>query len=285
MKNEHFDKDMLSVILNSSKWKIISSLFPPEEEPVENQSYSEWAASSIDEHKHREILICLKGSHFYNFKGCNYKCEPGSVFFVDNLEPHAIGYPPDVPELTHLWLVFSSNRIVSNLYKVLNGRYCGIGNISFLLNSSDTVRTLNRCWKELAENQAEWMPLELKREKIASALSCALISILEMRLPEKEKRGSDYQHEVVETIKTHIEESQGYMESLEHLARIAGYSKFHFLRMFKEHTGQTVHAFINECRLKKVDEMLKAGCPKKSISYELGFSCPAAFRNWHKKYT
>ena len=70
--------------------------------------------------------------------------------------------------------------------------------------------------------------------------------------------------------------------TLDMLARISGYSKFHFLRLFQRCTGQTVHTYIDHCRRQRVEAMLQQGCAKKEIAAALGFSCPAAFSRWLK---
>ncbi|MBA2479933.1 MAG: helix-turn-helix transcriptional regulator, partial [Planctomycetes bacterium] len=88
--------------------------------------------------------------------------------------------------------------------------------------------------------------------------------------------------QAIEAIKRHIAQTAGNGVTLDQLARIAGFSKFHFLRVFKKHTGTTVHAYVNECRLQRVAELRAAGLTQKDIGARLGFSCPAAFSRWFK---
>jgi AraC-like DNA-binding protein len=66
------------------------------------------------------------------------------------------------------------------------------------------------------------------------------------------------------------------------LAEMSGYSKFHFLRIFRTHTGMYLHDYINFCRLERVARMQKNGCYKKEIASALGFSSLSAFSRWHK---
>jgi AraC-like DNA-binding protein len=85
---------------------------------------------------------------------------------------------------------------------------------------------------------------------------------------------------VVDAIKEHIQESAGAGVSLDRLAVISGYSKYHFLRMFKDRTGTTVHEYVNQCRMAKCRELLSEGARKSEISDILGFSSPATFSRW-----
>ena len=47
--------------------------------------------------------------------------------------------------------------------------------------------------------------------------------------------------------------------ALEHLARRAGYSRFHFLRMFRQHTGLTPRAFADGVRARRLQDALAQG--------------------------
>ena len=93
----------------------------------------------------------------------------------------------------------------------------------------------------------------------------------------------NYQAKIISSIYNHITSTAGKDMNVAKLAKIAGYSKFHFFRIFKKHTGENVHDCINKARLKKVNKMIKNNYLYKEISEELGFSCPAAFSSWYKK--
>jgi len=62
---------------------------------------------------------------------------------------------------------------------------------------------------------------------------------------------------------------------------MADYSKFHFLRLFRCHSGQTVQEYIDECLRQKVRRLLAQGRTHKSIGETLGFSNPASFSRWY----
>lgn len=129
------------------------------------------------------------------------------------------------------------------------------------------------------------MPISLGRIKIINALAAVLIFVAEhdFRTPGSAEK-YDQKQEMVTTIRKYIEATAGKGVSLNDIVRITGYSKFHFLRLFKKYTGQTIYPFIHTCRIKKVKIMLESGCKKKEIAYELGFSDPIAFSHWCKKH-
>ncbi|MBQ8342161.1 MAG: helix-turn-helix transcriptional regulator, partial [Clostridia bacterium] len=56
-------------------------------------------------------------------------------------------------------------------------------------------------------------------------------------------------------IRSHYEESL----DLDRLASEVGLSKYHFIRKFKEATGQTVVSYINAVRIERAERLLREG--------------------------
>ncbi|WP_170234958.1 AraC family transcriptional regulator [Croceicoccus sediminis] len=66
--------------------------------------------------------------------------------------------------------------------------------------------------------------------------------------------------------------------SLDDLAEIAGVSKSHFLRLFRNRTGQTPYAYLTERRLQHAADLLaQSGLPIGEISARCGFNSQAHF--------
>lgn len=62
------------------------------------------------------------------------------------------------------------------------------------------------------------------------------------------------------------------------LASLAGLSRGHFMRAFKQSAGQTVHNFVENIRLEQAENMLAhSEVPLKEIAHRLGFANPASF--------
>jgi len=66
-------------------------------------------------------------------------------------------------------------------------------------------------------------------------------------------------HPLVEQVSSYIDEHISEKISLDHLAGRVHMSKYHFLRIFKELTGMTVHSFVVNKRLIKACEALRGG--------------------------
>ena len=88
----------------------------------------------------------------------------------------------------------------------------------------------------------------------------------------------DYQQRVFEAM-NHISEHADKNLSLEEIARITHFSKFHFHRIFKLFTGETIADFTRRIRLEKAANLLFFNPEQNitTIAYECGFSSSQNF--------
>jgi AraC family transcriptional regulator len=77
----------------------------------------------------------------------------------------------------------------------------------------------------------------------------------------------------------HIEANIDQELSLNDLARVAGFSSFHFHRIFRALVGETLNGFIQRIRIEKAAAMLRENQKKSitNIALECGFSGPSTF--------
>lgn len=86
-------------------------------------------------------------------------------------------------------------------------------------------------------------------------------------------------------VMTYITENYSEHISIDELATKFGYSKYHFLRLFKQNTGQTVVDYINATRFEVAGELLRKGnLPVAEIAYTCGFNTPSYFAKQFKKF-
>ena len=55
-------------------------------------------------------------------------------------------------------------------------------------------------------------------------------------------------------------------------------SRYHLIRMFRQHTGLTPHAYQLDCRINKARLMLREGMPLADLAVQLGFSDQSHFQ-------
>ena len=126
-------------------------------------------------------------------------------------------------------------------------------------------------------------PAVFKHAKLLAVLSPVFLRIAEQGFAKAvEKPAQSFQSQIIRSIQGHIAETAGRGVPLAEAARLAGYSKFHFLRLFRKETGQTFLEYVNLCRLNRVQTMLRNRQTKTAIAETLGFSHPSALLRWMK---
>lgn len=71
--------------------------------------------------------------------------------------------------------------------------------------------------------------------------------------------------------------------TLDMLCKIAGFSKFHFIRSFTQVKGISPYSYISALRIKRAQELLQTDRPLCEIALELGYSHQSHFTNTFKK--
>lgn len=117
-----------------------------------------------------------------------------------------------------------------------------------------------------------------------------LISALSYLIKNYTNATKDYkisfnEKSIISTSLEYINDTISENTTLDTLANVSNLSKYHFLRVFKEHTGLTPHHYILTLKVQKARDMIIKGNSLSSTSYELGFSDQSHFiRNFRKIY-
>jgi AraC-like DNA-binding protein len=95
---------------------------------------------------------------------------------------------------------------------------------------------------------------------------------------------SSTEGEIVEAIlkyaATHFESNP----SLEQIAAEVNYSPFHLCRIFRKHTGQSIHRYLNHLRLRaSLEQVTQAGTDLSSLALKLGFANHSHFTEAFRK--
>jgi AraC family transcriptional regulator len=104
----------------------------------------------------------------------------------------------------------------------------------------------------------------------------------------RNERLSNSIHEYTRRIDRVIDYLRDHLDKplkLEDLAKVACFSEYHFHRVFRAMTGETLHDFTNRLRLEKAVRLLKR--TRQSVTeraLECGFSSSTAFSRSFKKH-
>jgi AraC-like DNA-binding protein len=283
MQNALFSARQLDLLADPSRWRLVATGLPGEAAPARPGPHDAWARRHVDAHPHREVLFVLAGRGRYGLRDATYATAPGTVFLFDAMEPHDLRYPPDHPPAEHLWFYFTGSRCGVSLMRVGGGASRGGCRTqwqrSFLLSELGLSSA-----EALFPRRASPAPQPALRRRCAAALALLAGALVEKGYePQPPGRASGVQADVVQAVVRHIRESRGHGCQLENLARIAGYSKYHFVRLFRAQTGMSVRRCVDESRAQAFRELSASGAPLKVIAHRLGFAHPPALCRWKKR--
>ncbi len=280
MQNRYFTEPDLAVLADPRRWRLAGPSFattPADPLP----RYQRWMRRHQHTHTYAEAMIALAGQTVYGIEGQIYPCRPGSVFIFEPDRAHDVAYPPWAPPLRHLWISFIQDKVMARIVAIRAGRIRSGGNLQCLIEMDG--KALKR--QETCPASEPALPPHFIRLRCWATLINIVAALMEEGYRQQPADQRDaVQKQKINAICRQIMETGGAGASLDHLAQIAGYSNFHFLRIFRRHTGRTVHAYVNQARRRKVVALCANGVPLKAISAELGFSCPAAFSRWYRPF-
>ena len=286
MENAYFDGSDLSILLSPHKLRLISSRLSDIISVQPDKKYLEWLNKNRSKHQHREVMLVLSGDSCFTLNGITYSCRPGTVFLIDSESEHDSYYPPFVKNIKHLWFhVVNKTIFTGTPYLKADGERKNLKDFNYVFNEYNyTGLAFIKAWDDLSSNLH--LDDEFRSLCVKQAFTGLLLELCRAgydKLLKPKTQPTEHHHKVViDAIAKHIQETGGKSLDIARLAYIAGYSKFHFAKIFKNITGKSVLAFINLCRMDKYKELSGKGFNKKQISAELGFSCPAAFSRWLK---
>ena len=281
MESLPFSRQARAAVIAPERWRLVGTGFPADLRPVRDVRHARWAARHSHAHANRELLLVLSGRGRVSHGGAIYPSGPGSVFLFDSMTSHDVGYPSSHPVAEHLWITFVHDQCAASVVKVRPGRRYSLAPWRRLLPLSELGLVTTDALFPRPEDDR--LPPELLRMRCAAAAQLLVAALVEDASRSPTIQTSDFREQVVLAIQRHIREHAGRGCRLESLARIAGYSKFHFLRLFRQYTGAGLHEFINDCRRLHCRSMTDGGASQKSIASALGFAHPSAFTRWRKR--
>ncbi len=235
-------------------------------------------------HEWREILYIVEGTSRYIFNNQMFDAVPGCVFLIDSWVSHLNGYQEDDHDLFHLWIHCTSqdNITISPIRVTAHGEY-SLRSPSIKLPVEYGMVIENR-WNLVGQmDRPDQAVFErLMREPLNAMLD--EVSFQTSKNGSETSATSPTVDAVIENVRKYIRTSNARGCTLEKLEKLSGYNRFYLAHRFKQCTGSTIGAFINEVRREYTEAALQRGMRQKEIAAELGFSSPSNFWNWLQKH-
>ena len=94
-----------------------------------------------------------------------------------------------------------------------------------------------------------------------------------------------YMYKRIVEAKLFIDQNYAQAIDLDKIADSAHYSKYHFLRLFKQAFGKSPHQYLKDVRLDQAKLRLKSNLSITAVCFEVGFDSVSSFSLLFKKHT
>lgn len=281
MHNRFFDEDHLRVLLHPERWRLVG---PPGffSYPGLPRKSTGRPPEHTESHPYAEFVIMLRGHGRYWLGGRWCEATPGTVFVIPACVPHQAAYRPQSTDSTHLWLRAPGDCMTGH---VIQRRRVGtVQKLSspIVLTGADVGMNARQ---QIVLIQSHETPQPLRRSRCLGAVALAVSAAVAVGFRAEGQIDHDRAaRAVVLAVQQHLSDHLSHATSLDDLARLAGYSKFHLLRLFKRQTGQTIHAYVDQCRASRLRELESRGLLCKEVAAALGFAGPQSFCRWRRRH-
>lgn len=239
-------------------------------------------------HWHTAIEMIMPVSNFYTVTigKTTYRLLEGEILIIPPGELHELIAPEDGVRRILLFdfSLISNLRGFSNIASVLNQPR--------LINEATAPDILPQLQSLFDEITAEYTSKNTLREAAMYALIIQMFVLLGRKYMSTENLFPDVK---VNKQKEYIEKfnlifdyiNNNFMEdiSLETIADVAGFSKFHFSRLFKQFTDMSFYDYLNQRRVKEAEKyLLNPSLSITEIALRSGFSSISTFNRVFKSF-
>lgn len=236
-------------------------------------------------HNAVEIIMPVDGGYHVAMGSRSYPLNTGDILLIPAGELHALTAPPNGVRLILLFELspLSELRNFPNLLPLLSvpQHFAAQGGDGFYGSLKELMLEIYNaylCGDAFSEFQIYASILKLcaaiGRKRLESNLDLSDLN------PHKQ---SEYIHKfnvVFQYINSHYTEPL----TLEHVAEVACFSKYHFSRLFKQYTGTTFYEYLTLRRIRRAEELLSLpGRSVIDVALSSGFSSIATFNRTFKK--
>ncbi len=276
-------EEKVSIMLDRNRRRLVSSLKPPDSRLIEKDHAPEWRRTHVDLHRYREAMICLTGCVSQSLNGLICRAEPGTLFFFESGEKHDSGYAPGTPDCAHMWMYIMPD-VINCLGNELTDGELQV-DFRYFYRNRETVIHLNRICDEATAGRLDADIAEFELKAIFDLIFADIVKNIAPGDQYYGRHGTKprHQHESILAIMKYLDRTYGRDTDVVSLARLSGYSRPHFLRLFQEIAGCRVGEYINNRRTMRYYELQAQGASMKTIADELGFSSNASLCHWRKQ--
>ncbi|XPV76631.1 MAG: helix-turn-helix domain-containing protein [Desulfovibrio sp.] len=188
----------------------------------------------------------------------------------------------DNPDTRITYRVFSfENELIKKLSQELAQKDTLPEFTDVVIQDKLASSTLTNLCKAVAapDNEGE------SRLALDTALSSAIAALVTRHSAFHSKVPQTKEPVAVERTKEYLHANMSDKVTLEKLSEVAGLSRYHLLRVFKQQVGLSPHNYHLQLRIEQSKRLLRQGTSYAQVAAESGFTDQSHFSNTFRKYT
>jgi len=245
---------------------------------------TDFEAYPVHWHDAVELIMPLKNEYIVNVSGTDIHIPENEVLVIPPCELHSM------PAVMGRRLIFQCDNAVLGEIKPLEPVIRQIS-CAVLINPSYS-KELHRFAKKTMLDIYDFYfsKSELSEIKIYSELIQLFIALREFQLEQNkitlsldDEKSNEYSKRFG-AVFSYIDSNYMYDISLDQLADVAGYSKYHFSRIFRQYNSMSYLQYINARRIKTAEILLlDPGIPITEVAMRSGFKSLTTFNRIFKE--
>ncbi|MCR4648425.1 MAG: AraC family transcriptional regulator [Lachnospiraceae bacterium] len=242
-------------------------------------------ATNFPDHKHQalEIILCSVGTYTITIGEEVYKLHEGDILFIPPMAVHSITAPEEGERFILLFdisffdIFKTRKEIMTQLSKA---RIIGINNTAHLYPSVfSSINKIIRLYFSYNDMSEAGIYAELLK------ILCDVSHSGDIEDEEDTVITHSENYNKFVRVLTYIENNYSEDLTLEEIANTAGFSKFHFSRLFKQYTDSTFYDYLCSKRILEAKKLLASNMPVTDVAFQVGFNNLTTFCRCFKKYT
>jgi AraC-like DNA-binding protein len=257
--------------------------YPPSADDLAYRAWYLKDRGNRHRHNHTEVLVCVAGPTSFGWLNRVFRLETGAVLLVERLEQHAFYYPQDVGEFEHLWVSWQDAPLQENGIATFrfHGRRDSVTQDTLCFPRSEQIfADVRSAWDSFGSLEESMRPLGKERLRTLLARMILELSFRAQSSQQELDTGSTSVRKICAVIDSHPDREVPLSEA----ARVAGYSKYYFHRLFLRCTGETLHTYNTRRRIAHARQLLEGGWSCRAVAEEMSFASPTAFSHWYKRH-
>lgn len=238
---------------------------------------STYTKKAFRTHTHRECIVSLveSGGTCFSLEGTLHTARAGHMVVIGAGLPHACNPDPGTG-ISYRLLAFAPGWLAGAAPDNRAPRFPNP-----VLHDPE----LYAAWIELHEAFV-WGAPSVDKQALLMACLRGLVSRHAQAEQESCAPGNPAAaHPAIQQVRAHLEANPGRFEPLDELARMAGLSPHHFLRVFKAATGLPPHAFQLQQAVEHAKTLLAGGMPISQAALDAGFADQSHFSRCFREFT